>query len=108
MLWSAFKINRVSLLEEDFWINYLGEVNESINPRIVLVQLIDLDPVHPVSLMDLRLPSVENCGFCCPYDLCVVVEPEEECNDQVNMTPKYSFVDLHIGRFSRRPQVISG
>jgi hypothetical protein len=97
-----------STLEEDFRINFQGEINESINPGIVVAQLIDPNPVQTVFLTGLRLPSAENCGFRCPYDLCAVVEPEEECNVQVNMTPKYSFVDLHIGRFSRRPQVISG
>lgn len=92
--------------EEDFRINFQGEINETIDHGIVLAQLIDPDPVHPVFLTGLRLPSVENCGFRCPYDLCAVVEPEEECNVQVNMTPKYSFVDLHIGKFPRQAEVI--
>jgi hypothetical protein len=87
-----------SASEEDFRINYQGEVNESIDPRIVFAQLVDPDPCSPAFLTGLRLPSVESCGFRCPYDLCGVLEPEEECNIQVNMTPKYSFVDLHIGR----------
>lgn len=88
--------------EEDFQVNCQGEINGSIDHRIVVAQLIDPDPVQPVFLTGLRLPSTESCGFRCPYDLCKVVEPEEECNVQVNMTPKYSFVDLHIGKFSRR------
>jgi hypothetical protein len=88
-----------SASEEDFRINYQGEVNESIDPKIVLAQLIDPDPCSPAFLTGLRLPSVESCGFRCPYGLCEVLEPEEECNIQINMTPKYSFVDLHIGRF---------
>uniref|UniRef100_A0A093V791 JmjC domain-containing histone demethylation protein 1 n=1 Tax=Talaromyces marneffei PM1 TaxID=1077442 RepID=A0A093V791_TALMA len=82
--------------EEDFRVSCQGEVNGSIDHRIVLAQLIDPDPVQPIFLTGLRLPSAENYGFRCPYDLCAVVEPEEECNVQVNMTPKYSFVDLHI------------
>ncbi|EEA18485.1 hypothetical protein PMAA_102620 [Talaromyces marneffei ATCC 18224] len=82
--------------EEDFRISCQGEINGSMDYRIALAQLIDPDPVQPVFLTGLRLPSAENCGFRCPYDLCAVVEPEEECNVQVNMTPRYSFVDLHI------------
>ncbi|EED14478.1 hypothetical protein TSTA_106880 [Talaromyces stipitatus ATCC 10500] len=85
-----------SASEEDFRLNYQGEVNESIDPTIVLAQLVDPDPCCPAFLTGLRSPSVESCGFRCPYDLCTVVEPEEECNIQVNMTPKFSFVDLHI------------
>ncbi|OKL55209.1 hypothetical protein UA08_09520 [Talaromyces atroroseus] len=82
--------------EEDFRINYQGEINDSLNPGMALAQLIDPDPCRPVFLTGLRLATIESCVFRCPYDLCAVVEPEEECNVQVNMTPKFSFIDLHI------------
>ncbi|CRG92697.1 hypothetical protein PISL3812_09762 [Talaromyces islandicus] len=79
-----------SAFEDDFQINCQGEVNESIDPTIVLAQLVDPDPCCPAFLTGLRLPSVERCGFRCPYALCEVLEPEGECNIQVNMTPKFS------------------
>ena len=30
-------------------------------------------------------------------ELSTTVEPYDEANTQLNLTPKYSFVDLHIG-----------
>ncbi|KAE8334465.1 hypothetical protein BDV24DRAFT_26640 [Aspergillus arachidicola] len=49
-----------------------------------------------VYLTGLRLPIVKKMGFRCPDDLCTVVERNEEPNEQVNLTPKFSFADLHI------------
>jgi hypothetical protein len=53
-----------------------------------------------VFLTGVRLPIVADQGFRCPYELCRVVEPMEELNSQVNVTLKYSFVDLHISKSS--------
>jgi hypothetical protein len=83
-----------------FRVNYQGEVDTLVDPATTIAQLLDPDPSSPVFLTGLRLPIVADRGFRCPYELCRVVEPMEESNSQVNVTPKYSFVDLHIGKSS--------
>jgi hypothetical protein len=73
-------------------------VDTLVDPATTIAQLLDPDPLSPVFLTGLRLLIVADRGFRCPYELCRVVEPMEELNSQVNVTPKYSFVDLHIGK----------
>jgi hypothetical protein len=86
--------------EYAFRVNYQGEVDTLVDPATTIAQLLDPDPSSPVFLTGLRLPIVADRGFSSPYELCRVVEPMEESNSQVNVTPKYSFVDLHIGKSS--------
>ncbi|KAJ5203619.1 uncharacterized protein N7498_004498 [Penicillium cinerascens] len=83
--------------ETQFRVNFQGEVDEAFDPYLVLSQLIDPDPNKTAFLTGLRLPSVDNFGFRLPCDVSTVVEPFDETNNQVNLTPKYSFVDLHTG-----------
>lgn len=83
--------------EARFRANFQGEVDEAFDPYLVLSQLIDPDPNKPAFLTGLRLPSVDSLGFRLPCDISTVVEPFDETNNQVNLTPKYSFVDLHTG-----------
>ncbi|KAJ5543651.1 hypothetical protein N7513_007159 [Penicillium frequentans] len=82
--------------ESRFRANFQGEVDEKLDPYIVLSQLIDPDLNKPAFLTGLRLPSIDHFGFCSPCEMSTTIEPFDETNDQVNLTPKYSFVDLHI------------
>jgi hypothetical protein len=84
--------------ESHLCVNYQGEVDQNVDPHLVIAQLVDSDPHKPVFLTGLRLPIVQDLGFRVPLDVCNVVEPFYESNEQVNLTPKYSFVDLHIGK----------
>jgi hypothetical protein len=83
--------------ECSFRINYRGEVNTSVSPAMAIAQFLDPDPVDPIFITGLRMPVVNGIGYRAPYELSTIVEPFEESNIQVNLTPKYSFVDLHIG-----------
>jgi hypothetical protein len=85
--------------ESRFNVNQGGEVDASVEAAMVIAQLLDPNPTHPVFFTGVRLPALANIGFRAPYDLCTIVEPVEECNIQVNVTPKYAFVDLHVGAF---------
>lgn len=81
-----------------FTVTYQGEVGQPVKAGMAIAQLLDPNPIDPVSVLSLRLPILEELGFCCPVDLCSVIEPMEETPPQANLTPKYSFVDLHIGK----------
>ncbi|KXL41588.1 hypothetical protein M433DRAFT_72742 [Acidomyces richmondensis BFW] len=81
--------------ESRFRANFQGEVDEAFDPYLVLSQLIDPDPNKPGFLTGLRLPSIDQFGFRSPCDISSIIEPFDETNNQVNLTPKYSFVDLH-------------
>lgn len=84
--------------ESQYCVNYQGQVDDTVDPYIVISQLVDCDPNKTAFLTGLRLPIIEDLGFRVPHDVCRVVEPFYESNDQVNLTPKYAFVDLHIGK----------
>ncbi len=86
--------------ERAFRVNYQVGVDMSVDAEIAIAQLLDPDLSGPVFLTGLRLPIVADMGFRCPYDLCTVVEPIEESNSQVNLTPKFWFVDIHTGNIS--------
>ena len=88
--------------ELKFKVNYQGEVCPSIDPELVVAQLVEPDSRNPAFLTGLRLSLVDERGFRTPYLLSTVAEPFEESNIQVNLTPKFSFVDLHIGQSSPR------
>jgi hypothetical protein len=75
-----------------------GERDDSVDPREAIVQLVDPEPTNPVLLTGLRLPLFSNGLFRTPIEPSNFVEPYEETNIQPNLTPKYSFVDLHIGK----------
>lgn len=86
--------------ESTLRVNYQGEVDASVDPGMAIAQLLEPDPLKPVFLTGLRLPILAALGFRCPSDLCTVAEPMEESNVQINLTPKFSFVDLHIGKIA--------
>jgi hypothetical protein len=81
-----------------FSVNYQGEVGQRVQAGLAIAQLLDPTPRNPVSILSLRLPVLEELGFCCPVDLCSVIEPMEETPARANLTPKFSFVDLHTGK----------
>jgi hypothetical protein len=64
---------------------------------MAIAQLLDPDPVHPTFITGLRLLIMSRVGFAAPYRLSTIAEPFEESNLQANLTPEFSFVDLHIG-----------
>ncbi|KAJ5263155.1 hypothetical protein N7478_010760 [Penicillium angulare] len=83
--------------ESRFRANFQGEVDEKLDPYVVLSQLIDPDMNETAFLTGLRLPSIDHFGFRSPCEISTTIEPFDETNNKVNLTPKYSFVDLHIG-----------
>lgn len=90
------KSNRPGLWTEKgkggWWVEKTSRSGEAVS------QLVDPDPNKTAFLTGLRLPIVDDLGFRVPHDLCRVFEPFSESNNQVNLTPKHSFVDLHIGK----------
>ncbi len=82
-----------------------GEIDNRIDPREAIVQLSDPEPDNPVFLVNLKLPSLSDHVFRVSPELSHAVEAYEEANVQVNLTPKYSFVDLHIGTSPRSPAI---
>jgi hypothetical protein len=83
--------------ECDYKVNSRGESDQSVKPGTAVAQLVEPDSSSPVFLTGLRLPVMAELGFQVPYELSAIVEPVEESNVQTNLTPKYTFVDLHIG-----------
>ena len=75
-----------------------GDRDDSVDLQEAIAQLCDPEPTNPVFLTGLRLPLLSNGLFRTPVELSNFVEPYEETNIQLNLTPKYSFVDLHIGK----------
>ena len=54
---------------------------------------------NPIGVYDIALAIVGNfADTTITIELSNFVEPYEETNIQLNLTPKYSFVDLHIGK----------
>jgi hypothetical protein len=80
-----------------FQVNYRGEPDNSIRPQLAIAQLVEPDPKDPVCITGLRLPVVNH--FRTPCDMSLIAEPFDASNIQANLTPEFSFVDLHIGRF---------
>ena len=66
----------------------------SVDLNTAITQLVDPDPIKLVLLTGLRLPAVDNLGFRAPHDICKSVEPVDESNVQVYLTPDHLFVDL--------------
>ncbi|KAJ5394680.1 hypothetical protein N7509_006467 [Penicillium cosmopolitanum] len=82
--------------ETQFHVNYQGEVDKTVDPLIVVSQLVDPDPNKPAFLTGLRLPTIDDLGLRVPHSVCKFFEPFHESNEQANLTPRYSFVDLHV------------
>jgi hypothetical protein len=75
-----------------------GEGDDSVDLQEAIAQLVDPEPNNPVFLTGLKLPLLSKSLFRTLIELSNFVEPYEETNIQLNLTPKYSFVDLHIGK----------
>jgi hypothetical protein len=52
--------------ESHLCVNYQGEVDENVDPYVVISQLLDADLNKPVFLTGLRLPIIEDLGFRVP------------------------------------------
>ncbi|KAL6228854.1 hypothetical protein BDW75DRAFT_226124 [Aspergillus navahoensis] len=87
--------------ESTFIVNCQGVVGKSEEAGLAFSQLLDPNPIYPVSILSLRLPILKELGFRCPVDLRSVIEPMEESHPRANLTPRFSFVDLHIGKYFR-------
>lgn len=77
-----------------------GLVDPSIDPRTALAQLHEPQIANPIALIGYRLLNLVPDGtLSIPEDLADFVEPLDETNLQVFLTPKYWTTDLHIGMF---------
>ena len=74
-----------------------GERDDNVDPREAIAQLCDPEQTNPIFLTSLRLSLVNKSMFRVPIKLSTTVESYDEANIQLNLTPKYSFIDLHIG-----------
>ncbi|PVH83869.1 hypothetical protein DL98DRAFT_652299 [Cadophora sp. DSE1049] len=82
-----------------------GLVDSDMDPRKAIAQLHEPDKSNPVGLIGYRLPKFMpdvNPGFVTPAALTKFVEPFNEENRQVLLTPKFWATDLHIGIQLRR------
>jgi hypothetical protein len=73
-----------------------GEADTKVDPRVAIAQLHDPKELHPISLIGFNLPSVPDTSFSATPALSEFVEPHDERNLQLLLTPKYGFTDLHI------------
>ncbi|KAL4935580.1 hypothetical protein BDV06DRAFT_228695 [Aspergillus oleicola] len=87
-------IMRYEVTDGGFSISIKGEVGDKSQAGLAIAQLLDPDPAHPAFLVSLQLPLVER-GFCCPATISSIAEPMDESCPEANLTPKFSFVDLH-------------
>ncbi|PMD25870.1 hypothetical protein NA56DRAFT_744873 [Hyaloscypha hepaticicola] len=71
-------------------------VGHQLDPRISIAQLHDPKELHPISLIGFNLRSVPVTSFSAPLALSEFVEPHDERNLQLLLTPKYGFTDLHM------------
>lgn len=75
-----------------------GEIDGEVDPSIALAQLWSPDPAMPVSLVGFNLPEIlPKTIFRAPEEMSLYIEPFEEGNQQLLVTPTYSKTDLHIG-----------
>lgn len=60
--------------ESQFCVNYQGQIDKTVDPLIVISQLVDADHNKTAFLTGLRLPIVDDLGFRVPHDLCRLFE----------------------------------
>ncbi|KAG4428779.1 hypothetical protein IFR05_015738 [Cadophora sp. M221] len=69
-----------------------------VDPNIALAQLWSPDPAMPVSLVGFNLPEIlPKTIFRTSEEMSVYIEPFDEGNQQLLVTPTYCKTDLHIG-----------
>jgi hypothetical protein len=75
-----------------------GEQVTTIDPIVPFSQLVEPNPENPICIIGLRPSTLVNgTPFRTPPELLKVLTPHNEKDMQFNITPKYSFVDVHIG-----------
>jgi len=76
-----------------------GQVDSSVDPRLVLAQLYELNKFNLMAILGYQLKSlVPDSSLTTPEALTKFVEPFNEDNVQILLTPTYWVTDLHIGR----------
>ncbi|KAH7363952.1 hypothetical protein BKA65DRAFT_388900, partial [Rhexocercosporidium sp. MPI-PUGE-AT-0058] len=74
-----------------------GELDTEVDPSLALAQLWSPNPAMPVSLIGVKLPKVlPESIFKCPEEMSLFVEPFEQSNQHLFVTPTYCKTDLHI------------
>jgi hypothetical protein len=75
-----------------------GEIMTNPDISLVLCQLAQPNPNNPVYAIGIEPTGLARAlHFCAPTDLHRTLTPHFEQRTVVNVTPKYSLVDLHIG-----------
>jgi hypothetical protein len=78
-----------------------GLYDPTLDPRKALFQLYEPKKKNPVAICGYRLPEfIEDSALKPPLALTKFVEPVNEDNLQILLTPKFWITDLHIGRHS--------
>jgi len=75
-----------------------GEVDSTLDPRLAVAQLAEPNPNDPISIIGLRLEIMPDNLLKAPVSLSKFVEPFEEEDLQLLLTPKYCATDLHLGK----------
>jgi len=75
-----------------------GEVDSTLDPRLAVAQLAEPNPNDPISIIGLRLEIMPDKMLKAPVSLSRFVEPFEEEDLQLLLTPKYCATDLHLGK----------
>jgi len=73
-----------------------GEADSKSDPRIAITQLYEPNRANPISVIGLDIESLPEFSFAAPLSLSEFVEPHDETNQQLLLTPKYCHTDLHI------------
>jgi hypothetical protein len=68
------------------------------DPSAAFWQLLQPNPNNPVCIIDLQLTLSHDIHFRASEELFDILTPLMEQQMVFNLTPKYSFVDLHIGK----------
>lgn len=67
-----------------------------VDPRTSISQLHDPKEQHPISIIGSKLPSFSDMSISTSLALSEFLEPHDERNLQLLLTPKYCFTDLHL------------
>jgi hypothetical protein len=85
-----------------------GEADPNVDPLRALAQsFIDPEPLDPVFLTGLRLPSVSDDKFLVPEELSKYVESLQEENVQAHLCPKFTNVIAHTGKSNRTGSLVT-
>ncbi|KAL2073111.1 hypothetical protein VTL71DRAFT_10435 [Oculimacula yallundae] len=80
--------------DRSFYVYRRSEPCPTVNPRLAIAQLVQPTESSPVVLIGLDV--LPKGVFHMPVSLAEFVEGAEEANQQLLLTPKYAFTDLHV------------